>query len=189
MATANTCGLVLAAGAGTRFGGPKALARADDGTPWLALAVAALRAGGCGEVIVVLGAGADAAVSLVPDGVRVVVAEDWAEGLSRSLRAGLAAASALEPRPTAAVVVPVDAPELPAAAVARVIGAGDGRDDALARASYGGAPGHPALLGAAHWTAIAAEVRGDAGAGGYLSRHGAEGVECADLWSGDDRDR
>ena len=87
------CGIVLAAGAGTRFGGPKALARTPEGEPWIARAARALRDGGCDEVVVVLGAGADAAALLVPDGTRVVIAADWAGGLSHSLRAGLAAAA------------------------------------------------------------------------------------------------
>jgi CTP:molybdopterin cytidylyltransferase MocA len=62
------CGVVLAAGAGTRFGGPKALARTAAGEPWLALAVGTLRAAGCEPVVVVLGTGADEAEPLVPAG-------------------------------------------------------------------------------------------------------------------------
>ena len=46
-------GIVLAAGAGTRYGRPKVLAAGGD---WLRVAVPSLRAGGCGEVYVVLGA-------------------------------------------------------------------------------------------------------------------------------------
>lgn len=179
------CGIVLAAGAGTRFGGPKALARDAEGVPWLQRAADALRGGGCADVIVVLGAEADAAAPLVPDGARIVVAADWAEGLSRSLVAGLAAAAGAD----AAVVVPVDTPELPGAAVARVIVAGM-RDlrAALTRATYDGEPGHPVLLGSAHWDALAAQVSGDVGAGPYLRRNATVAVECGDLWSGHDRD-
>ncbi|MGB6276881.1 MAG: NTP transferase domain-containing protein, partial [Rhodococcus sp. (in: high G+C Gram-positive bacteria)] len=46
-------GVVLAAGAGTRYGSPKVLAH--DGL-WLKTAVQALRNGGCDRVVVVLGA-------------------------------------------------------------------------------------------------------------------------------------
>lgn len=46
-------GVVLAAGAGSRFGMPKVLA--EEGV-WLRRAVTALADGGCDEVIVVLGA-------------------------------------------------------------------------------------------------------------------------------------
>lgn len=180
------CGIILAAGAGTRFGGPKALAHDHAGRPWLGLAVDALREGGCDEVVVVLGAGADAAASLVPSVARITLVTDREGGLSHSLRVGLKAAVGAE----AAVIIPVDTPTLPSAAVARVIAAGD---DALAtalrRATYRGLPGHPVLLGATHWAAVSAEVHGDSGAGSFLTRHGATAVECADLWSGEDRDR
>jgi CTP:molybdopterin cytidylyltransferase MocA len=178
-------GVVLAAGAGTRFGGPKALALDADGTPWIARAVAALSGGGCAEVVVVLGAGADRAGALVPESARVVVAADWAEGISRSLATGLEAAAGAD----AALITPVDTPELPADAVARVrLAAGDRPRAALVRATYGGRPGHPVLLGADRWAAVRAELHGDTGAGPFLVRHGAVAVECGDLWSGADQD-
>mgnify|MGYP003394888605 CR=1 FL=1 len=73
-------GVLLAAGAGTRFGMPKALAAHGE---WLMSAVAALHRGGCDDVVVVLGA----AIVDVPAPARVVVATDWSDGLSASLRA------------------------------------------------------------------------------------------------------
>jgi molybdenum cofactor cytidylyltransferase/nicotine blue oxidoreductase len=177
-------GLVLAAGAGRRFGGPKALARDSLGVPWMERAVRALREGGCDPVLVVLGSAADAAGRLVPAGATVVRAEGWSEGVSASLRAGLeAAASTSAP---AVVVIPVDTPDLPLEAVRRL--ASRASDDALAFAAYDGAPGHPVVIGRDHWTAVAAAVHGDVGARPYLREHGAEAVECADLWSGADRD-
>lgn len=86
-------GLVLAAGGGTRMGAPKALLRDAEGTAWVARACAALRDGGCDEVTVVLGAAADEARALVPPWARVATADDWAEGMGASLRAGLDALS------------------------------------------------------------------------------------------------
>ena len=59
-------GLLLAAGAGTRMGRPKALVVDADGTSWLARGVEALRAGGCDEVAVVLGAAVDEARGVRP---------------------------------------------------------------------------------------------------------------------------
>lgn len=178
------CGLVLAAGAGRRFGGPKALARTPAGTPWLALAVRALRDGGCGEVMVTLGASADDALPLVPAGVVVVRVADWSTGVAASVNAGLrAAASGSAP---AAVILPVDTPDATATAVARL--ARRAAPDALAYATYDGAPGHPVLIGRDHWSAVAASVRGDIGARPYLIAQGADAVECGDLWSGADRD-
>ena len=70
------------------MGRPKALVRDDDGTSWLRRSVAALHDGGCSAVVVVLGARADDARPLLEGvDVEVVVAEDWAEGMSASLRA------------------------------------------------------------------------------------------------------
>ena len=178
------CGIVLAAGAGTRYGGPKALARDTDGTPWVARAVDTLVAAGCAPVIVVLGARRDAAAALVPRMARIVAAPEWAEGLSASVRAGLAAASATSA--TAALIVPVDLPDLTASACARVMASPTA--DTLRQAVYDGEIGHPALIGRDHWETLAAQVSGDRGAGAYLRAHGATPVECGDLWHGRDID-
>lgn len=185
-----TVGLVLAAGAGTRMGRPKALVRDDTGRPWVETAVGTLLDGGCDGVVVVLGAAADEARAFVPvhQDVRAVVAGSWADGLGASLDAGLAAL-AEDPTVDAALVSLVDLPGLPADAVRRVIGPAGSRADALRQAVHDGRPGHPVLLGRAHWAALRAELDGDRGAGVYLRRNAADRVECADLWDGADQDR
>lgn len=183
----NVLGVVLAAGAGTRFGRPKALARATDGTPWLHRVAAALTSGGCDRVLVALGADADAARALVPDGVEPIMVEAWADGLAATMCAVLARAAATDA--DAVLIAPVDVPDLPAAACQRVIDArAADLPAALARAEYDGEPGHPALIGRRHWAALAAELSGDRGAGGYLAAHAAAAVACADLWHGRDID-
>lgn len=176
-------GLLLAAGAGTRMGRPKALV-----DTWLADAVRTLRDGGCDEVTVVLGAAVDEARDLLSGDERVVVAMDWASGMSASLRAGL---DALTHRTDAgaadaALVHLVDLPDVGADVVARV-----GRvaaPDALARAAYAGRPGHPVLIGRHHWAGVVDTLVGDEGAKAYLRNHGAALVECGDLAGGDDID-
>ena len=181
-------GLLLAAGAGRRFGGPKALATDPDGTSWLVRSVGVLRAGGCDAVVVVLGADADRAATLlaaVPVD-RVVVADDWAEGMGASLRAGLAALDGHSDA-DAALVHLVDLPDVGPEVVARML-AGDTGPQALARASYGGVPGHPVLLGRDHWRAVAATAAGDRGARDHLAATPHALVECGDLASGGDRD-
>lgn len=185
---------MLAAGAGTRFGVPKALAAHPDGTPWLATAIRALADAGCSPVLVVLGARADEAAALLgglPESARAVVvrAEDWADGMSASLRAALRAAAALDPPPIALAVVPVDVPDLDAATVRRVLQAGPVDAATLRQAVFRGRPGHPALLGRDHWEPLAAGVRGDAGARAYLAARGAQRVDAADLSTGVDVDR
>ncbi|MDY0893325.1 nucleotidyltransferase family protein [Frigoribacterium sp. CFBP9030] len=203
-------GLLLAAGAGSRMGGPKALV-ADARGPWLTRGVATLLAGGCDRVVVVLGAGATEAEDLLAGDPRLlgsqvstVVADDWADGLSASLRAGLRALGADPDLQEArvALITLVDYPGLPASAVARLLSvtgtpAGAGSPAAagvplgasiLRRAVFGGRPGHPVVVGRAHWSDLAQSISGDRGAGAYLREHGALEVDCRDLWSGHDVD-
>jgi CTP:molybdopterin cytidylyltransferase MocA len=184
-------GLVLAAGAGSRFGGPKGLARTADGEPWVARAVSALREGGCGDVLVAVGAAADEVAALVPPGVTVVRVDDWAEGMSASLRAGLLAGAATGA--DAVLVVTVDTPDLPASAVTRVRERGGSRAvppvAALVQATYDGRPGHPVLIGRDRIPAVVASLHGDRGARAFIRAHGGMEVDCGDLWSGADVDR
>lgn len=184
MTTGSLVGLVLAAGAGSRFGMPKALARRPDGVPWVRCAVDALRDGGCEEVVVVLGASYRSAAELVPEGVRAVRARDWATGQAASVRAGLLAAAATEA--DRVLITLVDLPGQTGAAVRRVA---DGSDAyALRRAHFAEVPGHPVLIGRAHWAPLLNELRGDQGAGRYLDAHGADLVDCTDLGGGQDID-
>ena len=177
-------GLLLAAGAGSRLGMPKALVHDDDGS-WLARATETLREGGCDDVTVVLGAAVDEALRLLDGlGVDVVIASDWVEGMSASLRAGLRAMPADS---EAAVVLLVDLPDVTAEVVRRVVAGGAG-PDALARATFDGRPGHPVLLGRDHWAGVTATAAGDRGARDYLAGSDTRLVECGDLASGEDVD-
>jgi molybdenum cofactor cytidylyltransferase len=182
-------GLVLAAGAGSRFGQPKALVRDSAGRSWLQHAVEVLTTAGCSPVIVVLGArGAEAAALLEPSAsVLVVQAADWADGLSASLRSGLRCALD-QPDLTAVAVIPVDVPDLNAATVARVIGT-NSPPSVLRQARFAGRPGHPVVIGRAHWAPLMASAAGDSGAGAYLRAHTARAIECGDLGTGVDVDR
>jgi CTP:molybdopterin cytidylyltransferase MocA len=178
-------GVVLAAGEASGAGGPDALRRADDGTPWLEIACTALRDAGCREVIVVLGAGADAATALMPRGALPVVATDWRDGQSTALRVGLAAAATSSS--DAVLLTRVDVPEQTAAAGRHVLeSAADDPRGTLARAHYEGKPGHPVLAGRDHWGDIAATLVGDMGIGDYLVNHLTVDVDCTDLGGGED---
>jgi nicotine blue oxidoreductase len=175
---ARVAGLVLAAGEGKRFGGPKALAELD-GERLVDRAVRILSLGGADPVVVVLGA----AVAEVPGADEVVVNADWAEGMGSSLRAGLAA-SALAGC-GAVLVLLVDQPGVRTTAVRRLLAAYDEGAD-LAQAVYAGERGHPVLIGRAHWAGVAALAVGDVGARAYLAEHAAQVVEVP--CGGDARD-
>ncbi|MEU4765300.1 NTP transferase domain-containing protein [Actinosynnema sp. NPDC023794] len=177
-------GLLLAAGAGRRFGGPKALV-SHGGVLWVDRAAAVLRDAGCAPVVVVLGASASSVRARAAlDGCVVVDNPDWATGMGSSLRAGLAALTGAVV--DAVVVLPVDTPGVTAAAVERLRALAS--PAALARASYDGAPGHPVLIGSEHWAGVAASAVGDAGARDYLRARGALDVPCGDVADGDDVD-
>jgi molybdenum cofactor cytidylyltransferase/nicotine blue oxidoreductase len=178
----STHGLLLAAGAGTRMGRPKALV---DG--WLTRAVDSLESAGCDGVTVVLGAGADEASALLADAgveVRQVVAADWADGMGASLRAGL---ESLDDGPVAVIVTLVDLPDVGAEVVRRVL-AGPVDAATLRRAAYDGTPGHPVLIGRDHWAGVVATATGDRGARDYLAAREVVLVECGDLATGVDVD-
>jgi molybdenum cofactor cytidylyltransferase len=164
-----SAGLVLAAGAGRRFGGPKQLAEVA-GRPLLEHAVLAMQAQ-LDRVVVVLGARAlQVAAGTDLHGAETTVCAGWEEGMSASLRCGLAALGAVDE----VVVTLADQPFISSAAIERVRAA----PGPAARAVYGGAPGHPVVLRRA-LLARAAELRGDAGFRDLLGD--ATEVECGDL--------
>jgi molybdenum cofactor cytidylyltransferase len=168
-----TAALVLAAGEGRRFGGPKQLAELD-GRPLLQHAVDAARAApGVDRVVVVLGARAAAIRAAVRlGGAEVVEAADWAEGMSASLRAGLHAVPAAD----RVVVLLGDQPRVGAEVIAEALRRAPA--DRPLRATYGGAPGHPVVLPRT-LLGEAAALRGEHGARDLL--RGAATFEAAHL--------
>jgi CTP:molybdopterin cytidylyltransferase MocA len=193
----STAGLLLAAGAGTRMGTPKALLRDDRQVPFLDRALGNLFQGGCETVTVVLGASSDEATALLAESgwggdpaVELVVCPDWAEGMGTSLRAGLRclAGAAAHSATDVALVMLVDLPDVGPGVLSRVMAAAGGHDS-LVRATYHGTPGHPVLLGRAHWPGLLAGVSGDRGARDYLADRDVLEVECGDLATGADVDR
>jgi molybdenum cofactor cytidylyltransferase len=162
--------IVLAAGAGRRFGGDKLTA------PWrggalIDGALAAALAAPVRRVIVVTGADPAVAgrVATCADP-RLVIAHaaDHALGMSASLRAGLAATS---PGVAGAYVFLGDMPLPPHAIAGRLA-------EALAAGAFAAAPvmagrrGHPALFSAALFPRLAA-LEGDVGARAVLDALGA----------------
>jgi CTP:molybdopterin cytidylyltransferase MocA len=173
-------GVLLAAGAGTRLGRPKALVELG-GRRLVDRGIALLAGGGASPVVVVTGA-----VEVDVPGVITVPNPGWATGMASSLAAGLRALPAACP---AAVIALVDQPLIGAASVQRLIAAYRAGAGA-AVATYGGRPRNPVLLAREHWPGVLASAAGDAGARGFLRAHPelVTEVECGDTGSPDDVD-
>ena len=165
------CGLILAAGEGTRFGPEPKLLADLDGRPLLEHAIRAqcavpeLR-----RVVVVLGAHADQLRERV-DFMRAepVDCDDWREGQAASLRAGLREL----PGASKVLVTLGDQPLITSELVTRFVAEPPG-----SRALYGGRPGHPVVLGPEHVRALMS-VTGDRGARDLL--RGGNEIEVSGL--------
>ncbi len=155
-------GIVLAAGAGSRLGQPKATV-VVGGVTLLDRAMGTLFDAGCLPVIAVLGA------SATPDGwyagaMGFVHNRDWRTGMASSLQVGLQAADG---RP--ALVTLVDQPGITAEAVRRLIDAY--RPGMAVAATFGGQLRTPVLFDKTLLDEVAAYVSGDAGARHWLRSH------------------
>lgn len=174
---ARTMGVVLAAGEGKRFGGPKA-PHVVDGERLVDRAVRVLREGGCDDVTVVLGAWE----GQVPDAL-VVVNHGWQEGMGSSLRIGLKWARATHAE--RALVTLVDLPGLTPSAVQAIVDA----EGAIVQATYEGEPGHPVRFDAGLLDDVIHAAAGDEGARSFLrGRDDVTRVELAGLADGRDLD-
>jgi len=175
-------GLVLAAGAGTRFGGRKQLAELD-GRPLLEHAVRAMTAAPVGRVVVVLGALVEEVTATVDlHGAEPCTCERWDEGQAASLACGLAELASCE----AVVITLGDQPLMSPDAIGRVIDA-RGEGASAVRATYAGAPGHPVLLERDLFESFR-DVTGDHGARHLLLSVPVRDVPCDDLGGGEDVD-
>ena len=159
--------ILLAAGAGSRFGGGKLLAP-FRGRSLIGVSLANLADAPVDETVVVVGDDARRLrAACEPYGVAVVENPDWAQGQSTSVRVGL---EALGPEALAAVVLLADQPLVGAGAVRRLVEAFEGGAE-VAVATYGGRPRNPVLFSRGVWPMLVAELAGDEGARPFLRRH------------------
>ncbi|GFM27316.1 NTP transferase domain-containing protein [Novosphingobium sp. PY1] len=163
--------LVLAAGSAMRFGSDK-LSAPFNGEPLLFHAIRAARAAPVSRVIVVARRGLETGTWEGSPPVEIV--RIASTSLSQSLQAGIAAAAEAD----GAFVFLGDMPRIPheiAERLARAIG-----DGFAAMPREGGRPGHPVLLSARAYPAIAG-LTGDQGAGKLLrQRPDVVFVDCTD---------
>jgi molybdenum cofactor cytidylyltransferase len=178
-----SAGLVLAAGAGTRFGGPVKQLAPLRGRPLLEYAVESMLAvPALDPVLVVLGHAADEILRTAELGeADVVVCHDWSLGQSASLRCGLAALAGAD----AVAVTLGDQPFITPQVIAGALDHLEGYH--AVRAVYGGTPGHPVVLGP-RVLAAAGELAGDHGFRDLLSRFRVKRWEAGHLASAADVD-
>ncbi len=166
--------LVLAAGRSTRMGGPNKLLAEADGRPLVVHAVEAALASQTVEVVVVLGHMADEVRGTIEKAVpttsrlRFVVNPDFAEGLSTSVRAGVAA---LGKDIDAAVVQLGDMPGVGPALLDRLMAAFspvEGRS--ICVPTVAGKRGNPVLWARRFFPEIA-KLSGDSGAKHLIGEH------------------
>ncbi len=164
-----TAAVVLAAGAGSRFGGPK-LRATVQGRPILARVVDAARLAGLEPIVVVVAPGGELDdLDLGP--VRRVTNPIPAEGLSSSVRLGLRAVEG-DPEVSAAVILPGDQPQVRPDVIRSLLGAAAAKEAPLLVAPRydGDAAPNPVLARRDAWR-LADELIGDRGFGPLLAAH------------------
>jgi molybdenum cofactor cytidylyltransferase len=162
--------VVLAAGGSARMGSPKQLLRLGDET-LIRRALRTALASRCTLVVVVVGAAAEAVTGDIDDlPVEIVVNPSWADGMASSIRAGIEAVAAAEPRLDAALVMLADQPAVTVDILDRLVAAAEDAAAGLVACEYAGTLGAPALYTRPHFDALR-RLRGDRGGKALLEAH------------------
>jgi len=165
--------LVLAAGVSHRMGEPKPLLLLD-GRPVLSHVIAAVARSRVTETIVIVGAASDRVRKEVPsNGARWVENPAFAEGMSSSLRAGVAA---LSPESDGFFVVLGDEPFVRGSTYDTLIAARERTGARIVLPTYGGVRGNPVLIDRTLAHEVDA-ITGDRGCRALRLRHPKETLE------------
>jgi molybdenum cofactor cytidylyltransferase len=162
--------VILAAGTSARMGRPKQLLPLD-GTTVLARAIENVRSAGLLEIVLVLGASAEAIRGQLPqsllEDLKVVVNQAYAQGMASSLREGL---SALDPRSAAALIILGDQPLIRPQTIHQIM-AGYHQSGALVVIpAHQGKRGNPVLLSRSVFPEVTA-LQGDTGCRSIFANH------------------
>jgi 4-nitrophenyl phosphatase len=167
METLPVAAIILAAGASTRMGRPKQLLPVG-GRPMVRRVAEAVCAAGPAQVIVVVGAYAEAvrqALAGLP--LQVIANEQWAAGMSTSLHAGL---RAVEPGVRAALIVLADQPGLTPDLIRALVDRYQATGIPVVAPFFRGRRGSPVLFDRALFGELLA-VEGDEGGRQVLARY------------------
>lgn len=157
--------VILAAGAGRRMGGPKALLRIGDET-LLHRAARLAQEAGCSPVVAVIG---DWGTDQNDQGLQTILNPEAQEGMASSIRLGI---GALPPEVAATLILTVDQPAVDATLLEDLLALAARDPERPAACAYGGTLGIPALLPRRLFPDLMA-LRGDRGAKAILLRENA----------------
>jgi molybdenum cofactor cytidylyltransferase len=167
---AQVSAVILAAGTSTRMGQAKQLLPLG-GTTVLARTIDNVRSAGLVEMVLVLGASAEAIRRQLPpsllEGLKVVVNQAYGQGMASSLREGL---SALDPQTGAALIILGDQPFIRPQTLHQIM-AGYHRSGAqIVIPSHQGKRGNPVLLSRSVFPEVMA-LEGDTGCRAIFPNH------------------
>jgi molybdenum cofactor cytidylyltransferase len=162
--------VILAAGTSTRMGRPKQLLPLGE-TTVLARTIDNVRSAGLAEIVLVLGASAEAIRRQLPQsllkGLKVVVNQAYAQGMASSLREGL---SALELQSEAALIVLGDQPLVGPRTLQQIIAGYQQSGAEIIIPTHQGKRGNPVLLSRAVFSEVMA-LEGDTGCRAIFANH------------------
>ena len=166
----NIAAIVLAAGSSSRMGTPKQLLRVGSRT-MLRRSVEEAIASSVAATFVVVGAEAERMRYELAD-LPVLVVENgrYAEGIGRSISAGIAAVEREASAFDAVVLLTCDQPHVSVSLIDRLIAAHETTSAALVASSYAGTVGIPALFAREYFSALR-ELPSERGAKEILLRH------------------
>ena len=172
--------IVLAAGASTRMGTPKALLPDPDGRSFVARVVGTLQTAGLADIVVVAGVAFDELVAAINadgarPGVRVVRNPEPARGQLSSLLVGMDVVAADS---EAVMVTLVDIPLVSVTTVRSIAAAWQARRAAIVRPAMGERHGHPVIFDRRLFAALRAAPPGE-GAKRVVRDYGGEVEDVA----------
>lgn len=165
--------IVLAAGGSARLGQPKQLLRLQGSQETLlGRAVRLARESEAAPIFVVLGADAESIQRAVDlSQFTVLVNDAWAEGMASSLRVGIAAAAAVSPPVSGALLTVCDQPAVSAEHLRHLLATHRADPESIAASQYAGRSGVPAVVPREMFAALLA-LTGDQGARSIFARAG-----------------
>jgi molybdenum cofactor cytidylyltransferase len=165
--------LLLAAGAGSRMGGPNKLHVENRGHPLVRHLACVALSSRCRGALAVLGARADEVMrALEGREITLVQNDQWKSGMASSLRAGVAAVATARPTFDAVLVMLADQPQITSLHLDALIDAHEHAVEKVIASRYAGIEGVPALFPRRCFDALQ-RLEGDTGARALVAEESA----------------